>query len=181
MYQKYKNEIDDYFILIDNNGQDYKTWYLLPKFKFSYFQLFESEMSIHEYVYFWKNIFGKRNKIFIWNLLPNFYKNDNYLNDFPIENIDEYIPKIRNLRNTIDEKPLLLKTMLEMTLINQINYIDAIILACQTQPELFNVFNCHDKLLSWDSDEDLKDKLQILKIRYRKRIYNNLLPEYNQK
>jgi hypothetical protein len=130
-------------------------------------------ITLDEFAYYWRNIRPDGNKKMIWKHLQQFYKNNSYLNDFPLERANEYELKFISLKETVKEYPSLLKWLENKTLIEQLKYVEILFDVCAKNPELYDVLKFHTGYVSFENKDELIEKLQIFKIRYRKHIYKN--------
>lgn len=131
-------------------------------------------ITIDDYNYYWRNIKVDERKREIWRTLQAFYKHNDYLIGFPLENLNHYKKDILSLKSMIEKYPTLLKWLEDVSLIKQIEFIRLLTDICGETPDLYYVLNHHVKMINYDSREDLKQKMLIFKIRYRKAIYEDL-------
>ncbi len=199
LYKQYHDEISQYFSLqvqtvptikpyMEGNRvayrregeEQFRLYRLIPKDwepnggePEKYKDFIIDSITLDEFTYFWKKIRPDSNKKMIWRHLQQYYKNDSYLNNFPIERANDYEKKFISLKETIKAYPSLLKWLENKTLVEQLKYINILFEVCNENPELYDVLKFHAGYISFENKNELKEKLQVFKIRYRKHIYEN--------
>lgn len=206
IYEKYKDEISKYFILLnkekikdDNTYFSYrlypKNWqvpeifinserreraknytYLSAEFNLSLpngeeSRYFKKNININKFVYFYKNIFPDKRKLEIFKNLQNFYKNNNYIDGINLNKLYLFMNDIVELGELITCYPNIQYTFDDKTLIEHIKLKNWLKEILNDKKILYAILNKHQGKLWFDNKEDLENELLILKIKYRKEIY----------
>ena len=197
LYKKYENEILPYFNIIHRDktnkyDDSYTCWRLYPKnwnfnlpskHKYPFLHEFNSSspptkddfikstISMDEYEYFWRNIKNDSIKVSIWKKLQELYKHNDYLIGFPLNDVEKYQHLIDYLSDMIHNYPCLIISLNKMTLIKQLKVIKWIM-------DIFDqslsvILTLHTGSFNFNTIEELNSEFLILKIYYRKEIYDN--------
>ena len=191
IYNKYEKEISQYFKIIKSTNKGLYNSYRLypndwntsdivfsPQGKYlpmdDIFVRVVDTMTIEEYVYFWRNILPNKSKKDIWNFLQCFYKHDNYLDGFDIENFDkglfEQLSKYTEYKNFV-------KSLYGLNLVKQLKIIKWMNQLNKQNKNCYEVlFYVNHNPLNSNSYEEFEEKCILLKIKYRKDIH-----EYKEK
>lgn len=194
IYDKYKDELLEYFYLESQIGtrtkrvidsltgnsiygeEKFQLFKLLPKeWEFGidekYTNLIIGNITLEEYHFYWRKIRPDSNKKLIWKHLQQFYKKESYLDGFPIERANELEDKFIYIKELIKKYPSLLKWLENKNLIEQMKYIKILKEVCDENEGYYDILSHHPKIILFENKHDLKEKMQIFKIRYRKKIY----------